>query len=252
MSDQSTPGPDPSPPQQPTTPAAVPAPPGWTPATAPATAATGGPRRWWDEATSTGGGRAALAAVAVLGALFVVVGLGLTTALVASHHRGADDRGIVGMRGDLGPGPGLGKGKGMGPGMGRGQGQGRGQGDGGQQGPGRANPADPNSPFGPGRGMGSGIGRGAGAALGAVLHGEFTTNLTGTPTVMVVQTGQVTAYAAGKSLSVKSTDGFEATYTLDAATPTLGSSATQLANGVQVRVVAAKEGMKVSALVVGG
>ena len=32
---------------------------------------------------------------------------------------------------------------------------------------------------------------------------------------MVVQTGQVTAYTAGKSLTVKSTDGFEATYTLD-------------------------------------
>ena len=52
------------------------------------------------------------------------------------------------------------------------------------------------------------MGMGAGAALGAVLHGEFTTNLTGTPTVMVVQTGQVTAYTAGKSLTVKSTDGF--------------------------------------------
>ena len=68
---------------------------------------------------------------------------------------------------------------------------------------------------------------------------------------MVVQTGQVTAYTAGKSLTVKSTDGFEATYTLDATTATTGKNATQLANGVQVRVLAAKEGMKVTALVVG-
>ena len=84
-----------------------------------------------------------------------------------------------------------------------------------------------------------------------VLHGEFTTNLTGTPTVMVVQTGQVTAYTAGKSLTVKSTDGFEATYTLDGGTATAGRDATALATGVQVRVVAAKDGMKVTALVVG-
>ena len=88
-------------------------------------------------------------------------------------------------------------------------------------------------------------------ALGAVLHGEFTTNLTGTPTVMVVQTGQVTAYTAGKSLTVKSTDGFEATYTLDGTATTAGRNAAPLATGVQVRVVAAKDGMKVTALVVG-
>ena len=87
--------------------------------------------------------------------------------------------------------------------------------------------------------------------LGAVLHGEFTTNVTGTPTVMVVQTGQVTAYTAGKSLTVKSTDGFEATYMLDGTTATAGRGAAQLANGVQVRVLAAKDGMKVTALSVG-
>jgi hypothetical protein len=84
-----------------------------------------------------------------------------------------------------------------------------------------------------------------------VLHGEFTTNLTGTPTVMVVQTGQVTAYTAGKSLTVKSTDGFEATYTLDGTAVTAGPDAAQLANGVQVRVIAAKNGMKVTALSIG-
>ena len=109
--------------------------------------------------------------------------------------------------------------------------------------------ADPALP-GNGKGNGLGMGRGAGG-LGAVLHGEFTTNLTGTPTVMVVQTGQVTAYTAGKSLTVKSTDGFEATYTLDGSAVTAGPAAGQLANGVQVRVLAAKDGMKVTALSIG-
>ncbi len=100
------------PPQQAVPAAAVPAPPGWTPPAA----APSGPRRWWDEATSTGGGRAALVAVAVLAALFVVVGMGLTTALVLAHHRGGDgDFGI--SRGDeMGPGNGMGRGNGNGNG----------------------------------------------------------------------------------------------------------------------------------------
>ena len=84
-----------------------------------------------------------------------------------------------------------------------------------------------------------------------MLHGEFTTSVTGTPTVMVVQTGQVTAYTAGKSLAVKSSDGFTATYTLDGTAPVLGNAATPVAVGATVRVVAAKEGMKVTAVVVG-
>jgi hypothetical protein len=62
---------------------------------------------------------------------------------------------------------------------------------------------------------------------------------------MVVQTGEVTAYTAGKSMTVKSTDGFEATYTLDAATSATGRGGAQVATGSQVRVLAAKDGMKV-------
>jgi hypothetical protein len=284
MSDQSTPVPDPShpeqpptadqtaalppydgaegaadtaalPPQQPAPAASVPAPPGWVPAAAPAAAVPSGPRRWWNEATSTGGGRAALAAVAVLTALFVVAGIGLTAALVVAHHRGGDRGFMTGSRGDdwfdqQGPGMGRGNGNGNGKGLGKKQGQGNGR----QQAPGQATPMMPGTPVVPGNpgNPGLGMGRGAAAAMGAVLHGEFTTNLTGTPTVMVVQTGQVTAYTAGKSLTVKSTDGFEATYTLDATTtPTTGRNATALATGVQVHVVAAKDGMKVTALVVG-
>lgn len=226
--------------------AAAPAPPGWTP-TPPS-----GPRRWWDEATSTGGGRAALLGVAVLAGLFVLAGVALSTALVVGNHFGDDDgfvtsnRGWMGQDDQMGPGNRNGMGQGQGNGNGNGNGKNKGQGNpnGKQQAPGQANPADPGIP-------GLGRGRGAGAAPGAVLHGEFTTDLTGTPTVMVVQSGQVTAYTPGKSLTVKSTDGYEATYTLDATTATTGKNATQLANGVQVRVLAAKEGMKVTALVVG-
>ncbi|HET7821266.1 MAG TPA: hypothetical protein VFL10_07045, partial [Ornithinibacter sp.] len=274
MSDQSTPGPDPShpeqpaavdqtaalppyrgaegaadtaalPPQQPAPATSVPAPPGWVPAAAPAPAAPSGPRHWWNEATSTGGGRAALAAVAVLAALFVVVGLGLTTALVVSHARGGDDRGFMGnARGDdrFEQGPGMGMGRGNGNGNGK-NGNGKGQGNGRQQAPSQANPMVPGNPGNPGMGMG----RGAAGAMGAVLHGEFTTNLTGTPTVMVVQTGQVTAYTAGKSLTVKSTDGFEATYTLTGTAPLTARNGATLATGVQAQVLAAKDGMKVTA-----
>ena len=270
MSDQSTPGPVPSQPEQPAAdtaalppqpapqaPQAQPAQPGWSAAsTAAAPAPPGwvppagrpsGPRRWWSEATSTGGGRAALGLAAALAALVVVVGIGLTAALVVSHDgdrgfmtSGRDDRGRFDQQG-----PGMGRGDGMGPNGG--QGQGRGNGDGVPQPPGQGAPVAPGAPGGPRQGLGMG----AAAALGAVLHGEFTTSVTGTPTVMVVQTGQVTAYTAGKSLAVKSTDGFTATYTLDGTAPVIGSAATPVAVGTTVRVVAAKEGMKVTAVVVG-
>jgi hypothetical protein len=256
MSDQSTPGPDPARPEQRPAPAAdtaalpaqqptaapVAAPPGWAPASAPAAGGPSGPHRWWNEATSTGGGRAALAAAAVLTALLVVAGIGLMTALLVTHH-GGDDRGLV-----VGNGNGRFEQQGPGRGNGNGNGKNKGQGNGRQQPPGQGDPEQPGMPvlpLNPGKGLGRGL------APGAVLHGEFTTNLTGTPTVMVVQTGQVTAYTAGKSLRVKSADGFEATYTLDATTAAGGRNATAIADGVQVRVVAAKKGMKVTALMVG-
>lgn len=214
----------------------------------------GGPRRWWDDATSTGAGRGALIAVAVLGSLLLVTGVGLAAALVAGNDRW--DRDEMGWSSDDGPGNGNGYGRGNGNGRGNGMMGDRDGGPPGLQGR-RADPANPNAPTNPnapgnrnGNGNGNGLGRAAGALGAGVLHGEFTTAVTGTPTVMVVQTGEVTAYTAGKSLTVRSTDGFEATYTLDA-TVAASRGAAQLATGVQVRVVAAKEGMKVTALVVG-
>ena len=96
--------------------------------------------------------------------------------------------------------------------------------------------------------MGNGMGMGRqGLDAPDVLHGEFTTNVTGTPTVMVVQSGQVRAYTAGKSLTVRSSDGFEATYSLDEAVASMRGAA-DLAAGAQVQVIAAKEGMKVTRL----
>jgi hypothetical protein len=224
------------------------------PVAAGATAAPGppsGPRRWWDEATSTGGGRAALVLAAVLAALLLLTGFGLTTAF-ALRHVGGDD-GVMGRSlEDRGPGMGMGnQGNGKGLGLGRGNGNGRGNGKGTSGGDDDEVVPPPGIP-GNGNGNGNGLGLGRGAAmLGAgVLHGEFTTSLTGTPTVMVVQTGQVTAYTAGKSLAVKSSDGFRATYALDG-TVTQGRGTGALATGVQVRVLAAKEGMKVIGLKVG-
>ncbi len=268
MSDQSTPGPVPSHPEQPAADtaalppqqvvpgqpagagwsaapsAASPAPPGWVPPAGPPS----GARRWWSEATSTGGGRAALGLAAALAALVVVAGIGLTAALLVSHHDGGE-RGFMTSgrdgRGDFnqqGPGTGMGRGNGINPNGG--QGRGNGNSNPVPQVPGQGAPVAPGGPR-------QGMGLGAGAALGAVLHGEFTTSVTGTPTVMVVQSGQVTAYTAGKSMTVKSTDGFTATYTLDGTAPVLGKAAAPVAVGATLRVVAAKEGMKVTAVVVG-
>lgn len=247
MSDQHPPVPDPAQPDQPR----QPAPPQWQPG--PGAGAPAASRSWWSEATSTGGGRAALVGVAVLAVLFLVTGLGLATALVLGHARG-DDRGVwVDSRGGQEMGPGQGRKNGQGnDGKGNGNGNKNGQGNRGGTDddalPGRPmNPGNPANPANPGMGLGRGA-----AGLGAVLHGEFTTTVTGTPTVMVVQTGQVTSYTAGKSLAVKSTDGYEATYVLDATTATVGRGGAQPANGVQVRVLAVKDGMKVTTLVVGG
>jgi hypothetical protein len=232
--DQVTPGPPP-----PTAPLPPAAPPAYGAAAAPARGAPSGPRRLWGEATSTGGGRAALVAAAILGALLLVTGVGLVAALVglvADDGRDRDER--VGMSEPWGPGNGKGLGQGQdrrnGDRQGMGEGMGRGMGDEGE--------GDVDDAPGPGRG------RGGGAIGGDVLHGEFTTGATGTPTVMVVQTGVVTAYTAGESIAVESADGFRGTYSLDGAIAAPRNVA--VATGTQVRVVAAKDGMTVTRLVV--
>ncbi len=175
-------------------------------------------------------------AAAVFGTLLLMTGVGLVAAHVFGGGPGrGDERVSMVERG--GPG----NGKGMGQGMGLGHQKNKAQGNG-NNGNGNGN--------GPGNnGNGPGMGRMA-AGMDGLLHGEFTTNVTGTPTVMVVQSGLVTAYTAGTSLTVKSADGFEATYVLDATVATM-RGASDLAAGVPVQVVAAKEGMKVTRLTVG-
>ncbi|QGN59007.1 hypothetical protein [Nostocoides sp. HKS02] len=105
-------------------------------------------------------------------------------------------------------------------------------------------PMAPGMPgFGKGQGNGSRLGplMGGVAGLGAIQHGEFTTQgANGTATVMTVQRGTVTA-ASATSLTVRSDDGFTATYAVDATTRGLR---TGLAKGDVVLVVANKAGAK--------
>lgn len=90
-----------------------------------------------------------------------------------------------------------------------------------------------------GRGLGSLLG--AGAGLGAVQHGDFTVQgPSGTPVAMTLQRGTVTA-ASGTSVTVKSTDGFIATYAVDSSTR---GRTTNLAKGDTVLVIAQKAGAK--------
>lgn len=191
------------------------------------------------QATMTSAGQVALVVGAVLGSLLLLTGVGLVAAHVfgGGPGRGGHERVMMSDR----DGPGNGRGLALGHEKGRGQGMDKGQRPGQGQGMGQGQ--------GQGMGRGNGMGR-PGAGTDDVLHGEFTTGVTGTPTVMVVQSGQVTAYTPGSSLTVKSSDGFEATYVLDATVATT-RGATQLATGVQVHLVAAKEGMKVTRLIVG-
>ncbi|MDF3044385.1 MAG: hypothetical protein K0R30_613 [Ornithinibacter sp.] len=205
------------------------------PATTAAAGPAGGPRRLWGEATSTGGGRAALVVAAILGTLLLLTGIGLIAAIAGNDGPDRGER--VGMMDDR---------RGPGNGMGMGRGQDKKQGNGMPGGNGMGNPGQGNSPDDLGApGLGLGRGRG-GPGAGEVLHGEFTTGVTGTPTVMVVQTGVVTAYTAGQSIAVESADGFRATYSLGGAIDTPNN--VPVAVGSQVRVVAAKSGMTVTRL----
>lgn len=208
---------------------------------------------WFSQATSTTGGRIAVVAAALFGTLLLMTGVGLVAALVGGVADGFGDDERVMMSDRDGPGNGRGMGLGLGQDKDKdkgnqGNGQGNGPGNKGQGNNGQGNgPENNGQGNGPGN-NGQGMGRVAGGIDG-VLHGEFTTNVTGDPTVMVVQSGLVTAYTPGTSLTVKSADGFEATYVLDATVATMRGAA-DLVVGAQVQVVAAKEGLKLTRLAV--
>lgn len=234
-------------PTQPIEPAAsaVP-PPGWRPPARPA----GRVRRTWDEVTASTGGRVALGAVAVLATLLVVAVIGLGAALVGGRHGGelagrGDGYGRDGGRSQMDDGGPMMRGGEGGDDGRRGQDRGRGQ-DGGR---GQGRQQD-----GPRQGLPQqGLRQGRGGMMGGVnglddvLHGEFTTTATGDPVVMVVQVGEVTAYTRAESITVKSADGFEGTYDLTGpyASTRIGLP---LEVGAQVRVVAAKDGMRATRL----
>ena len=178
----------------------------------------------WRQATSTTGG---LVAVIVAGCLVALLVLGLlgfgVFAVARSVAAHADGHPRVVLRQDDGLPPGQQKRLERGPGN-------RGMMPGPQ---GRQN----------GNGNGNGVG-GLGPALrglGAVEHGQLTvTGADGKPTVMTVQRGSVTAVTATK-LTVKSTDGFSASYALDANTRGRTSG---LQTGDAVTVLATKSGAR--------
>jgi hypothetical protein len=206
-----------------------------------------GPRRWWGQLT--GGARVAVGLGAAAVVVVLVLGLGAVAWGIGRYVGHGDGRGVGGREwssqqerpgmGDMGWGRGQEGPNGRGNGLGNnGKGKGSGNGNNGKGSNGNGNGPGRNGLAGGGGagGMGALLGRG-----GVLLHGEFTTDLTGTPTVMVVQSGQVTAYTQGASLAVKSSDGYEATYTLDASTVL---SSTSVSTGSSVTVLAAKDGMK--------
>ena len=200
------------------------------------------PRRLWGEATATTGSRIALAVAAVLGVIVLVAGIGLVGSFVVHRLDRAgvvfgsddDDRSRLGDDGRerSGDTPFGNNGRGRGNGNGRSDGQGRSGHDG--------NSGMGNHGLGNNGSNGRALGGAAGSlrGLGTILHGEFTTTLTGEPAVMLFQVGEVTETTEGESMTVRSADDFEATYTLDDTTTT----SVIPAEGDRVRVVAAEDG----------
>ena len=169
-------------------------------------------RNTWQQATSTSGGRWALALSAAAVALLLVLGIGVTSVLVLRNH---DRVNLLGNQQAIRP---------LGPGNGNGQGQGP-RANGGKNGR--------NLPGLPG-GRGQGL-RGLGNLLGGTaLHGDVTTNAGGSVQALVFQRGEVTA-VSNTSVTLKSSDGFTGTYGLNTTTRSGGGS---LVQGAQAFVLA--------------
>ncbi len=234
----------------------------------------------WRHAWSTTLGKVAIIGASALAVVALLGAIGLAAFAGGRMHDGGRDA-WSGACADLQQGQsGRGQGQGpMGPGRGQGRGwqdcsddeqgpmgqQGRGQrqwGEGqdpkagdsmgqggmGQMGPGQMGPGQ----MGPGQ-LGEGNPTAPGRAgmnglLGNVLHGEVVIGGT-TPKTVLYQVGQVTEFTAGSSLSVKSSDGFTATYALTADTT---GPASGLAKGATVRVLADKDGAKATRIMVVG
>jgi len=154
----------------------------------------------WRRATSTHGGRWAIAIVAGALIFLMFLGLGVAGLLVLRNH---DRFSMMGQRQG---------------GFSRGQlGQGNGRDDGGN---GR-NPSQPGTPGAPGlRGGAQGLGGFGGVLGGGALHGNVTATVNGSVQALVFQRGQVTAVSA-TSITLKSSDGFTGTYGRTASTNSL-------------------------------
>lgn len=178
---------------------------GWSPTAGPPVT----PRRSiWRDAVSTTGGRiatiTAIVAVAVIGLLV----LGLVIGAITRHGRFErtvapfqDHRSAPQLPRDRGPMGGM-------PGL-------------------RGNGGDDEAP-------------GLGLGLGRLQHGEFTaTDSTGKTRTLTFQRGEVTA-ASSTSMTVRSSDGFTATYKIDSSTR-LRAQGSPLATGQTVVVLADKD-----------
>jgi hypothetical protein len=174
--------------------------------------ATPRPPSLWEQATSTRGGRWAVA-VAIVAICLLVATAAAALASSARQDRAALTNASVDADGQA-------KAKDKTKDNGNnGKGQGNGQANG-----------DLNSI--PGR-------------LGGALHGEVTRpTATGGTETLLVQTGSVTA-AGDTEVTVKSTDGFTETYAVSPTTTVRGpSKSAGLTVGTQVTVVAAKDGKR--------
>lgn len=192
----------------------------------------------WRSVWGNGWGKAAVIGVATLATLAIVAAIGLS-AFAFGHHGDRDERNDGRnqsmQRGGWGDDE---QGQGN---PGRGQ-QGQGQ-RGTNQMPNQMGPNQmPNQPGAlPDGSTLPGAGRsGALAGLGNVLHGEVVVGGTNTRTVLY-QVGEVTEFTAGQSLTVKSADGFTATYAVTADT---AGATSALTVGATVRVIADKDGAK--------
>lgn len=156
----------------------------------------------WRQATSTHGGRWAIAVAAGALALLMLLGVVIAGLVVL---RGHDRLAMIGQRQD---------------GYSRDQGDQRRQGNG--QVPGardRSGPQQPGMPGSPGLRGGGDQGQGGLGALlgGAALHGNVSATVGGSVQALVFQRGAVTAVSA-TSITLKSSDGFVGSYGLTAAT----------------------------------
>ncbi|WP_404386166.1 hypothetical protein LL946_06990 [Knoellia locipacati] len=213
-----------NPPTMPIEPTAPPAPPASQPAMSQAAPGTTARRSMWGEATSTRGGTLAVILAGASLALVALLVAALGAVFVARHV--GDDRGRGPWATDSRDMPGRER---MNPERGPqqlppGQNGGNGRGGAGDL---------------PGLGL-PGLGL---PGAGAPLHGEAVVPGEGAATTTVVfQRGVVTAVTAD-TLTVKSTDGHTATYTIGADTrQRLQDKVSTLATGDEVTVVATKDG----------